>query len=131
MNWAFLPFRKYAVFHGRARRKEYWLFTLFIVLVSIALTGLIAGLAGFEAFAAGELTGPALAGQGVYYVFQLAILLPSLAVTVRRLHDIGKSGWWLLIVLVPLVGALVLLFFTIQDSQDRRNRHGPNPKADE
>jgi uncharacterized membrane protein YhaH (DUF805 family) len=68
-------------------------------------------------------------GQGILTnIYSLAILLPSLAVGVRRLHDIGRTGWWLLIGLIPLIGAIVLLIFAVQDSQPGTNQYGPNPK---
>lgn len=97
-------FTKYVGFEGRATRSEYWWWVLFIVLVSIAL---------------GALKLQMLSG-----VFSLGVLLPSLAVGARRLHDIGKSGWWLLIYLIPLVGWLVLLFFAVQPSQSGSNEYG-------
>lgn len=100
-------FNKYVGFEGRARRSEYWWWVLFVVLVSIALGVL-------------EL-------EMVNAIFSLAILLPTLAVAVRRLHDIDKSGWWLLIGFVPLVGSLVLLYFAVQPSQTGSNEYGPEP----
>jgi uncharacterized membrane protein YhaH (DUF805 family) len=114
MNWYLEVLKKYAVFSGRARRKEYWMFALFNIIISFVL-GFIEGLAG----------GPgALAG-----IYSLAVLIPSLAVSVRRLHDTDRSGWWLLIALIPLIGALVLLVFVVQDSQPGENQYGLNPKT--
>jgi uncharacterized membrane protein YhaH (DUF805 family) len=112
--------RKYADFNGRARRSEFWFFVLFSAIVSIvgsildAIFGLRSG--SFSG------TGPI---QGV---LQLALLVPSLAVGARRLHDIGRSGWWQLIGLVPIAGWIVLLIFFVQDSRPA-NQYGPNPKA--
>ena len=104
-------FSKYVTFSGRARRSEYWYFVLAISIVSIVLT-LIDG------------------GEGVLsLLWSLGTLLPSLAVGVRRLHDIGRSGWWLLIILVPLIGFVVLIYFAIKDSEPGENRFGPNPKG--
>ncbi|MCU0762682.1 MAG: DUF805 domain-containing protein [Hydrogenophaga sp.] len=100
-------FGQYARFAGRASRSEYWWWVLFVVLVSLALA-----LVGMEMVGA---------------IFSLAVLLPSLAVGARRLHDIGKSGWWLLIYLVPLVGWLVLLYFAVQPSQSGSNEYGSAP----
>jgi uncharacterized membrane protein YhaH (DUF805 family) len=111
--WYLEVLKKYAVFSGRARRKEYWMFVLFNVIVSIVL------------FAIGRAIGAEFL-QGLY---SLAVLLPGLGVAVRRLHDTDRSGWWLLIALVPLVGAIVLLVFTVSDSQPGDNQYGPNPKA--
>ncbi|MED4533474.1 DUF805 domain-containing protein [Metabacillus fastidiosus] len=113
MHWYLEVLKKYAVFQGRARRKEYWMFTLFNVLISIVLS-IIEVVGDMPSI----LTG----------IYSLAILLPSLAVTARRLHDIGKSGWWILISLIPLIGAIVLLVFTCQDSEEGSNKYGSNPK---
>lgn len=118
MGWYLTVLRKYAVFSGRARRREYWFFVLFNVIISAVLSMLDHGLASPIAEGAGPLSG----------LYSLAVLLPSLAVSVRRLHDTGRSGWWLLIGLVPLIGWLVLLFFQVQDSEPGSNAHGPNPK---
>lgn len=118
MNWYLEVLKKYAVFTGRARRAEYWWFTLFNLLASIAL-GLIDGFTGMI----GE------AGFGVLgTLYALAVLLPSLGVLVRRLHDTNRSGWWVLIALIPLIGAIVLLVFVVLDSQPETNQYGPNPK---
>ncbi|WP_433383199.1 DUF805 domain-containing protein [Actinoplanes sp. CA-142083] len=112
--------RKYAEFHGRARRSEYWFFFLFSAIVSI-VGSILDAIFGFRGWAYGT-TGPI---QGI---LQLAILVPSLAVGARRLHDTSRSGWWLLIGLVPFVGWIILLIFFVQDSHPA-NQHGPNPKA--
>ncbi len=112
--------RKYATFEGRARRTEYWYFVLFYVLaiVALAIVDVIVGTYNEES-GLGLLSG----------LFMLATILPSLAVLVRRLHDTDHSGWWALLNLVPFVGALVLLVFTVLDSQPGANRFGPNPKG--
>jgi len=115
MSWYLQALRKYAEFSGRARRTEYWMFVLFNVLASGALSVL-------EALA---FNGPGVL-SGLY---SLAVLVPSLAVSVRRLHDTGRSGWWLLIALVPLLGVVVLLVFAVQDGQPGDNAYGPNPKV--
>jgi uncharacterized membrane protein YhaH (DUF805 family) len=119
MEYALQALRKYAVFSGRSRRKEYWFFILFSILGSI-VAGIVDGVLG----TVDEATGIGIAGC----LFMLALLVPSIAVGVRRLHDIGKSGWWLLIGLIPLVGAIVLIVFAVQDSQPGTNQYGPNPK---
>ena len=119
MNWYLEVFKKYAVFSGRARRKEYWYFLLFNIIISIVLA-VIDGVTGtFSAETDMGLLG------GLY---TLAVLIPGLAVSVRRLHDTDRSGWWLLIYLIPLIGAIVLLVFMVQDSTPGENRYGPNPK---
>jgi uncharacterized membrane protein YhaH (DUF805 family) len=117
MNWYLEVLQKYALFNGRARRKEFWLFILFSVLISIVLASIDSA------------TGLTKSGfSPLHSLYVLAVLVPSVAVSVRRLHDTGHSGWWLLISLVPLVGAVVLLIFMVQDSEPGRNQYGPNPK---
>lgn len=119
MNWYLGVLQKYAVFSGRARRKEYWMFFLFNVIISIILA-VVDRMTGMFSEAS---------GVGVFEsIYGLAILLPSLAVAVRRLHDTDRSGWWLLIGLIPVIGAIVLLVFLVQDSKPGHNQYGPNPK---
>ena len=120
MNWYIEVLKKYTEFSGRSRRKEYWYFALFNVIITIILTMLDTALGTLN-----ELT-----GYGVFNTaYSLAVLLPSLGVSIRRLHDIGKSGWWLLIGLIPLIGAIILIVFFIKDSQPGENQYGPNPKV--
>lgn len=102
----------YVGFSGRARRSEYWWFFLFQVIVSVIMNVVV------------SVTGVMLLSTLV----SLALLLPGLAVSVRRLHDIDKSGWWLLIALTG-VGIIVLIVWAAQDSQAGDNKYGPNPKA--
>lgn len=104
---------KYATFSGRARRAEYWWFTLFALIVYV-LAALVDSASG---------------SQVATIVAIVALILPSIAVAVRRLHDTGRSGWWYLISLVPLAGGIVLLVFTLQDSEPGANQYGPSPKA--
>ena len=114
-------FSKYATFSGRARRSEYWWWYLFVTLVFVAAAILDA--------ATGLNYGDTSYGGGWISSFAgLALLLPNLAVGVRRLHDTGRTGWWLLIGLVPFVGVIVLLYFFILDSEND-NQYGPYPKA--
>lgn len=120
MSWYLAVWKKYAVFAGRARRKEYWYFALFNVLIVIAL-GIIDSVTG--TFSPQGHVG-LLSG-----LYCLAVLIPALAVSVRRLHDTNRSGWWLLLALVPLAGAVVLLVFYAQGSKAGENEHGPHPKA--
>jgi uncharacterized membrane protein YhaH (DUF805 family) len=120
MNWYLAALKKYAVFSGRARRKEYWLFALVNLIVSCVLTGID--------FAAGTMNTTYYVGlfEGIY---SLAVIIPGIAVSVRRLHDTGRSGWWLLIAAFPCLGGLVLFYFLVLDGTPGDNRFGPNPKA--
>ena len=113
MNWYIEVLKKYAVFSGRAHRTEFWMFCLFNFIVSFVL-GFIQGLIGI---------GSALSG-----LYTLAILIPSIAVSARRLHDTNRSGWWQLIGLIPIIGFIVLIVFYVQDSE-ADNKFGANPKA--
>lgn len=113
MNWYLGCWKKFAEFSGRARRTEYWMFVLFNFLASFAV-GIVDGIVG----ANGALVG----------LYNLAVLIPSLAVGVRRLHDTGRSGWWMLISVIPVIGWIVLLVFLCQDSQPGDNGYGANPK---
>lgn len=114
MEWYLKVLKSYAVFQGRARRKEYWMFVLINVIISIILS-VIESAAGLSTYISG--------------IYSLLILIPSIAVTVRRLHDTGRSGWWILIGLIPLIGSIILIIFNCQDSQAKDNKYGPNPKA--
>ena len=120
MGWYLEALKKYAVFSGRSRRKEYWYFVLFSVIVSLVLSAVDAILGTFSSS-----TNVGLLG-GIY---GLAIIIPSIAVSVRRLHDIDRTGWWVLISLVPVIGTIILLVFAVLDGTPGQNRFGPNPKA--
>jgi uncharacterized membrane protein YhaH (DUF805 family) len=109
-----LYFARYVTFSGRASRAEYWWAMLFVAIGTLALTAVDAA-----TFGAGP-GDPAVLSS----IFGLATLLPTLAVSVRRLHDIERSGWWVLIALVPIIGFLVLLFFHLQRGTDGPNRFG-------
>lgn len=102
---------KYATFKGRARRSEYWFFYLFTVIL------------GFIFGAISRNT-----GSGINSAFMLFILIPSISVCVRRLHDIGRSGWWWWLNFIPIIGAIVLLIFCAIDSDPNENRYGTSPK---
>ncbi len=120
MNWYLEVLKQYTVFTGRSRRKEYWFFVLFN-LIAVVLLAVIDGLTGTlnQATGLGLLSG----------LYSLAVLIPSIAVTVRRLHDTDRSGWWALIVVVPLIGPIVLLVLMALDSSPGENRFGSNPKS--
>ncbi len=113
LSWYFTVLKKYATFTGRATRAEFWYFILFNTIVSFILA-ILDGIFGTN---------------GVFYgIYVLAVLIPTLAVEVRRLHDIGKSGWWLLISIVPIIGFIVLIVWFATDSKEY-NKYGPNPKT--
>ena len=120
MSWYLEALKKYAVFGGRSRRKEYWYFVLFNIIVGVVLAAIDALLGTFSSSSnIGLLSG----------IYSLAVLIPTLAVTVRRLHDIDRTGWWILIGLVPLIGGIVLLVFALLGSTPGSTRYGPNPKG--
>jgi uncharacterized membrane protein YhaH (DUF805 family) len=113
MNWYVEVLKKYAVFNGRARRKEYWMFTLFSVIASIVLA----------------IVDAVIGTQALEIIYGLATLLPTLGVSVRRLHDTDRTGWWILIGLIPLVGFIVMLVFLASEGTSGQNKYGANPKG--
>jgi uncharacterized membrane protein YhaH (DUF805 family) len=119
VSWYLEALKKYAVFSGRARRMEYWYFVLFNLIVAFVLAlidTLLGTTTGVSSF--GLLSG----------LYGLAVLIPTLALWVRRLHDIDRTGWWLLINLVPLIGTIVLLVFALTPGTPGSNQYGPDPK---
>lgn len=121
MKWFTLALSKAFDFSGRARRSEYWYYVLFMLLISIALMAVD--------FGAGLTFGHGAQRRGVLSTLaQLVFFIPGLSVTVRRLHDTNKSGAWIFVGCVPLLGALALLVFTLQDSDAADNNYGSNPK---
>jgi uncharacterized membrane protein YhaH (DUF805 family) len=117
MNWYLEVLKKYAVFDGRARRTEFWMFALFTFLITLAL-GIVEGvLFGDSSFLSG--------------LYSLGVLLPSVGVGIRRLHDTGRSGWWLLITLIPILGTIVFIVFAVQEGEPGSNDYGANPKEGE
>ena len=130
MEWYLKVMRdNYANFKGRARRKEYWMFSLIFTVLLIALMTIMFSVLSFS-----DETGIE-AEPGMYLtiilviVFLFAHFIPSIAVTVRRLHDTGNSGWLYLICLIPYIGSIIIFVFTLLDSQDKENKWGPNPKS--
>jgi len=120
MKWYLQVLSKYAEFGGRARRKEYWMFALFNIIFLIAAL-IIDNIIG---------TTISVLHYGLFYiVYALAMIVPGIAVAVRRLHDVGKSGWLYFIALIPIVGAIWLLVLFCTDSDASENKYGPNPKA--
>ena len=120
MTWALMPLQKYAVFSGRSRRKEFWMFVLFTFVVEIVLAIIDAIIGTYNtALGIGLLSG----------LFYLAILVPSIALNTRRLHDIGKSGWFQLLFIIPIVGFILWIIWMVRDGDDGVNKYGPSPKA--
>jgi uncharacterized membrane protein YhaH (DUF805 family) len=123
MQWFTEVIKKYAVFSGRARRKEFWMFTLFSVIISIILS--IVDRAIGTTYGANDSSGV------LQSIYGLAILLPTIGVSIRRMHDTGRSGWWILIALIPCVGWIIFIVFAAQEGNAGDNQHGPDPKAAE
>lgn len=112
MNWYVDVLKKYTVFTGRASREEYWMFTLINFVVSL-FVGVIAKAIGVDALDS---------------LYLIAVIIPSVAVGIRRLHDTNRSGWFMFLSFIPIVGWIVLIIFFIQDSDVDTNQYGPNPK---
>lgn len=120
MSWFLAGLKKYATFAGRAQRSEYWYFFLYYLLIYIVLAVVDGVLGSFDA----------RQGFGLFTgIFALATAIPSIAVGVRRMHDIGRSGWWLLISFVPLVGVIWLLVYAARDGNPGVNAYGVDPKG--
>lgn len=117
MNYYLGVLKKYAVFSGRASRAEFWYFALFNFLISVAIN--------FIDILVITISIP----LGLSILYMLAILIPSIAVSVRRLHDTNKPGWYYLIGIVPIIGIIVLIIFFVIDSDPAENQYGPNPKG--
>ena len=119
MKWYLKVLNQYADFSGRARRMEYWMFVLFNMIFA------------FAAMVIDNILGTAVEGVGygmVYALYCLAVIVPGLAVTVRRLHDVGKSGWMYLIIFIPMIGVIWLLVLLFTDGDSGTNEYGPSPK---
>jgi uncharacterized membrane protein YhaH (DUF805 family) len=130
IDWVLEVFSKYATFDGRARRKEYWYWYLFnfIVSIFIAVVSLVINLPN------GTETDNGIGWFGLFInivviIYSLGVFIPNLAVTVRRLHDTNRSGWWYFISMVPFIGGIILFIYLIEDSTPGDNQYGPNPKA--
>ncbi|WP_084978375.1 DUF805 domain-containing protein [Plesiomonas shigelloides] len=115
MSWYLSVLKKYAVFTGRAQRKEYWIFFLINMIIALVAGIIDASIGGTD-------------NNIISVIYSLAILLPSLAVSVRRLHDTDRSGWWMLLSLIPLIGPIILIIFFVQNGTADINRYGENPK---
>jgi len=122
MDWYLKVLKNYVGFSGRARRREFWMFQLFnaIFLVAAMVLDNVLGLASKDL------------GYGpIYGLYALVLLLPSIAVAARRLHDIGKSGWWQLIAIIPIIGVIALIVWYVREGDHVDNAYGPDPKAGE
>lgn len=143
MEWMLMPLKRYADFSGRSRRKEYWMYTLFLIIVAVVV-GVVEGVLGLS-----QMVGPY---GPITALFALATLVPNIAVSVRRLHDTNRSGWWILLPIIPyavvaflllsgnlamagiagmvaLVAVIALLVFMVLDGTKGDNRFGPDPKG--
>lgn len=119
MNWYIKALKQYADFEGRARRTEYWMFILFYIIFAIVAM-IIDGLLGFSMAEGGF--------SPIQALYSLAMIVPAIAVSVRSLHDVGKSGWMLLVGLIPFIGYIWLLVLYVTDSNPGTNQYGSNPK---
>jgi len=129
MDWMLLPLRRYADFSGRSRRKEYWMFALGQVIVF----AILAFLAGFGAVLSSSSDAPAgplgWLGMVLLVLAILILIVPSIAVQVRRFHDQDKSGWLVLLSLIPYAGGIIIIVFMCLEGTRGENRYGPDPKA--
>lgn len=125
MQYYLDAFRNYANFTGRARRQQFWMFALFNTIITIVLWFFAIGPLFSGSNAVEDIFTP---GYFVYMAYTLAAFIPSLAISVRRLHDIGKSGWYYLVILIPLAGVIWLLVMMCTDSQQEENKWGVSPK---
>lgn len=130
MDWMVLPLKRYADFQGRSRRTEYWMFTLGVVAVYVVLFGLFMILGGFGREPGGTASIAGMLPLLLLGIFALGILVPAIAVQVRRFHDQDKSGWFVLLGFVPYVGGLIVLVFMCLPGTDGPNAYGDDPKAD-
>ena len=121
MSWYLKVLKNYVNFNGRARRKEYWMFVLFNMIFSYAFTFLDMSMG---------LLSPGT-GIGVFsMLYMFALILPSLAVSVRRLHDVGKSGWMLLLMLIPVIGWIWIFILSVSEGESVENKYGLDPKIE-
>ena len=124
MNWYLKVLKQYTDFSGRARRKEFWMYTLFNIF-AIVIAAVLDNVLGLTF----EMQGQSMGYGYIYMLYALAVFIPGLAVGVRRLHDVGKSGWFLLIGLIPLIGFIWLLILFCTDGESNSNKWGDNPKT--
>ena len=122
MEWMLMPVRRYADFSGRSRRQEFWMFQLGIILLYIAVL-VVSVVVGAISDTLSAIV------MGIFFLAMLGLIIPSLAVAVRRLHDQDKSGWMLLLGFIPLIGSIILLVFYCTDGTPGPNQYGPDPKG--
>ncbi|QFT78436.1 DUF805 domain-containing protein [Erythrobacter sp. THAF29] len=127
MEWMLMPLRRYADFSGRSRRKEYWMFVLFQIIVLVFMAILVGITGGFDESGASTFGSIMLIICGIVYLG--LFFIPGLAVTVRRFHDQDKSGWFILLQFIPYVGGLIVLVFMCLEGTRGPNRYGPDPKG--
>lgn len=133
MEWMTMPLKRYADFQGRSRRKEYWMFALGVIIVYIVLAVVGGMLLGAGSAVSGSDDVGGLLSSPVFIligIFALAILIPSIAVQVRRFHDQDKSGWFVLLGLIPYLGGLIIIVFMCLEGTRGPNRFGPDPKGE-
>ena len=130
MEWMIMPLKRYADFSGRSRRKEYWMFVLLIVIVAIVFGMFTGGFAAMMDPTGVAADGAMGAGSIIMILFYLAILIPAIAVQVRRFHDQDKSGWFVLLGFIPFVGGIIVLVFMCLEGTKGENRFGPDPKME-
>jgi uncharacterized membrane protein YhaH (DUF805 family) len=120
IDYYLLVFKRWLDFQGRSRRSEYWYFSLANFIVAIVLSVLEGVL---------QIDGDEFGSGPLSLIYSLVTLIPGLSVSFRRLHDVGRSAWWLLLVFIPIIGWGFLLYWCVKDSDPVRNDYGPNPKS--
>lgn len=128
MHWMLMPLRRYAEFSGRSQRKEYWMFVLLNVILGAVVLGALA-VTYYTRMSETAMTALLTPLFFLHGLASLVFIIPGLAVTVRRLHDTGRSGWNILLGLIPIIGPFLLLVFYITDGTSGPNRFGPDPKT--
>ncbi|MEW4466257.1 DUF805 domain-containing protein [Parasphingorhabdus sp. JC815] len=131
MEWMVMPLKRYADFSGRSRRKEYWMFVLLQIIIVVGITIIGGVLGGFSSDVSGGMPFGGGLMMGLFGLYFLAIIIPSIAVQVRRFHDQDKSGWFVLLNFVPYIGGLIVFIFMCLDGTRGKNRFGEDPKASE
>ena len=131
MSWYLAAFKKYADFSGRARRMEYWMFTLINtgIIFALAMVATMLGIGGGAVAGDGGALAGVFAGMLLPLLWGLVTFLPGIAVTVRRLHDTSRSGLWVLVAFIPFIGAIVLLVLMLIEGTPGNNQYGENPKS--